>query len=169
MRGLITLLAIVLLPFQIMAQSMTVKGVVKDAATGETLPGVNIVVKGTTKGDITDFDGNFTLANVKKGDILVFSYLGYVTQEVVIDKSPIVVNLQESAEKLDEIVVVGYGTQRKKEVTGAVEVVSSETIENLNPTRIEQVRAVAGAGEKMPQKSTFFHPKIFTGLVINKL
>lgn len=153
MRGLITLLAIVLLPLSVMAQTMTVKGVVKDAATGETLPGVSILVKGTAKGDTTDFDGNFTIAGVKKGDILVFSYLGFVTQEVVVDKSEIVVNLKESAEKLDEIVVVGYGTQRKKEVTGAVEVVGSETIENLNPTRIEQAIQGQVAGVNITSSS----------------
>ena len=120
------------------AQTYNVKGVVTDAVTGETLPGVNVVVKNTTKGDISDFDGNYSLTNVPKGSILVFSYLGYQAKEAIVDKEIINIILEESSEKLDEIVVVGYGTQRKKEVTGAIEVISSQTIEDLNPTRIEQ-------------------------------
>jgi TonB-linked SusC/RagA family outer membrane protein len=115
-----------------------VKGVVTDAVTGETLPGVNVIVKNATKGDVTDFDGNYKIAAVPKGAILVFSYLGYETKEVVVDKETINVALQESSEKLDEIVVIGYGTQRKKEVTGAVSVVSAEAIADMNPVRVEQ-------------------------------
>ena len=120
------------------AQSLNVKGVVTDAATGETLPGVNVIVKNSSKGDVTDFDGNYAIQAVPKGSILVFSYLGYKNKEVTVDKETINVALEESTEKLDEIVVIGYGTQRKKEVTGAVSVISSKTIEDLKPTRIEQ-------------------------------
>ena len=119
------------------AQTFNVKGVVTDV-TGETLPGVNVIVKNSSKGDVTDFDGNYKISAVPKGAILVFSYLGFTTKEVVVDKEIINVTLEESSEKLDEIVVVGYGTQRKKEVTGAVSVLGSETIENLKPTRVEQ-------------------------------
>lgn len=152
MRRLIILLA-VLLPIQLMAQTMTVKGVVKDAVTGETLPGVNILVKGTSRGDTTDFDGNFSLSNLNKGDVLVFSYLGFETKEVIVDKSQIEVLLSESSESLDEIVVVGYGTQRKKEVTGAVSVLGKKTIEKLNPARVEEALQGQVAGVNITSSS----------------
>ena len=135
------------------AQTYNVKGVVTDAVTGETLPGVNVVVKNTTKGDISDFDGNYSLTNVPKGSTLVFSSLGYQTKEVVVDREIINIILEESSEKLDEIVVVGYGTQRKKEVTGAVSVLSSENIEVLKPTRIEQALQGQVAGVNITQQS----------------
>jgi TonB-linked SusC/RagA family outer membrane protein len=120
------------------AQTTNVKGIVKDAATGDILPGVSIVIKGTNSGTQTDFDGLYRFNNVTKGATLVFSYLGYKQNEVVVNNQTINVFLEASAESLDEIIVIGYGTQRKKEVTGAVSVVSSESIEQLKPTRIEQ-------------------------------
>lgn len=138
MRRLLLLIVFTLCAFGMTAQTYNVKGVVTDAATGETLLGVNVIVKNSSKGDVTDFDGNYRISNVAKGATLVFSFLGFETQEVVVDRETINVALKESSEKLDEIVVVGYGTQRKKEVTGAIEVISSQTIEDLNPTRIEQ-------------------------------
>lgn len=153
MRGFILLIFFTLSSVFATAQNMTVKGVVKDAKTGEVLPGVNVIVKNTTKGDVTDFDGNYTIANVPKGAILVFSYLGYISKEVTVDKTTINVSLDESAEKLDEIVVIGYGTQRKKEVTGAVSVVSSQTIEDLKPTRIEQALQGQVAGVSITSSS----------------
>ena len=153
MRGLILSTLFTLSSFFVSAQNITVKGVVKDAKTGEPLPGVNIAVKNTSKGDITDLDGNYTIANVPRGAVLVFSYLGYVTKEVTVDSTTINVSLEESAEKLDEIVVIGYGTQRKKEVTGAVSVVSSETIEDLKPVRIEQALQGQVAGVNITSAS----------------
>ena len=102
------------------AQKMNVKGTVKDAATGDILPGVSIVVKGSNTGTETDFDGLYSLNNVTKGAILVFRYLGYKPNEVVVNNQTINVSLESSAESLDEIIVIGYGTQRKKEVTGEI-------------------------------------------------
>ena len=84
MRGLILLFAILLLPFQIHAQSMKVSGVVKDAATGETLPGVTILVKGTNIGLSNDFDGNVSISNLKKGDVLVLFVVQYFFQETLV-------------------------------------------------------------------------------------
>ena len=110
-----------------------------DQALNEPLPGVNVILKNSTNGTTTDFDGNFTLANVSVGDVLVFSYISFRTQEVTITSSnPLTIYMQEDVSNLDEVVVIGYGTQTKKEITGAVAVVGSETIEELNPTRIEQ-------------------------------
>ena len=133
-------------------QTLNVTGVVKDATTGEVLPGVSISVKGTTLGTETDFDGLYSI-KVNKGATLVFNYLGYQKKEVVVNESTINVSLSESAETLDEIVVIGYGTQTKKEVTGAVTVVGSATIEDLKPTRIEQALQGQVAGVNITQNS----------------
>ena len=152
MRKLIALIILTFCSFSFNAQNINVKGVVKDV-TGETLPGVNVIVKNLSIGDVTDFDGNYKISSVPKGSILVFSYLGYTTKEVKVDKEIINVVLEESSEKLDEIVVIGYGTQRKKEITGAVSVVSSETIEELKPTRIEQALQGQVAGVNITSSS----------------
>lgn len=135
------------------AQTTNVKGVVKDAATGDFLPGVSIIIKGTMTGTQTDFDGVYTLSKVQTGAILVFNYLGYKPKEVVVDSATIDVSLEESAVALEEIVVVGYGTQRKKEVTGAVSVVSSDAIDDLKPTRIDQALQGQVAGVNITSSS----------------
>ena len=123
----------------LLAQEITVTGTVYDKALNEPLPGVNVIVKNTTQGTTTDFDGNFSLPGVSVGDILVFSYISFQSKEVgVVSQEPMAVFLEEDVSALDEVVVIGYGTQTKKEITGAVTVVGSETIEELNPTRIEQ-------------------------------
>lgn len=116
------------------AQNVTVSGNVKDLTTNDPLPGVNVVIKNTTKGSSTDFDGNFTIQDVPINSVLVVTYLGYQTQEIkVLNAQPINIVLVEDAEALDEIVVIGYGTQKKKDVTGAVSLVTSETLEDLKP------------------------------------
>lgn len=108
------------------AQKVTVKGTITGG--GQPLPGATVNVKGTKIGTITDFDGNYIL-EVNKGKILVYSFLGYASKEIkVTDKTTINVVLEEDASTLDEIVVVGYGTQKKKEVTGAVSKVNSEEL-----------------------------------------
>jgi len=120
------------------AQSIEVSGNVKDP-TGNPLPGVSIVIKGTTTGTETDFDGNFTINTINSGDILTFSFIGFVSKDVIITNNKFLnIQLEEDTQALDEVVIVGYGSQRKKEITGAVTVVGSETIENLKPTRVEQ-------------------------------
>lgn len=122
----------------IYAQNYEIKGTVSDAS-GSPLPGVSIVVKNTTKGASTDFDGKFTLSNVQKGEVLVLSYIGFSTKEVVINNSnSLNVILAENAESLDEVVVIGYGTQKKSVVTGAISSVKAEELENLPVERVEQ-------------------------------
>ena len=138
MRKQITLLFAVLLGFVSTAQTLNIEGTVKDGNNGDVLPGVSITVKGTSKGTQTDFDGYYSLKNIDKGVVLVYRYLGYKLKEVAVQDALINVSLEIEAESLNEIVVVGYGTQRKKESTGAVSVVDAKTIEKLNPTRIEQ-------------------------------
>ena len=153
MKKIILLFMLVFSALSLSAQNYTVKGVVTDIATGETLPGVNVILKDSSKGAITDFDGMYQIANVSVNTVLVFSYLGYETKEVTVTSATVNVALAESAESLDEIVVIGYGTQRKKEVTGAVSIVSSEAIENLKPVRIEQALQGQVAGVNITASS----------------
>ena len=104
------------------------------------LPGVSVAIKGTTAGTITDFDGNYSL-NTKLSDstVLVFSYVGFKTQEIIVDgKSVINVLMEEDTSLLDEVVVVGYGTQKKSVVTGAISGVKQTELEDLPITRVEQ-------------------------------
>ena len=105
------------------------KGLVKDA-TGESVIGASVVVKGTTNGTITDFDGNFSLDGIKKGDVMVISYGGYQTQEIKWNGSPLNVILKEDSKTLSEVVVVGYGTQKKANLSGSVAMVDSKELEN---------------------------------------
>ena len=120
------------------AQSFSVSGNVTDE-NGMPLLGVNVIVKNESRGTTTDFDGNYAVNDISKGDVLQFSYIGFQTQEITVgDQQTINVTLRTDSEALDEVLVIGYGTQSKKEVTGAVSVVGSETIEDLNPVRVEQ-------------------------------
>ena len=119
------------------SQGINVSGTVTESDTGIPLPGVNIIVKGTTTGTSTDFDGNFTLQNVPENSVLVFSYIGFTTQEVTAS-SNMLVQLLPDSQALDEVVVIGYGAQKKKEVTGAVAVLDSEDIQKFSPVRVEQ-------------------------------
>ncbi len=108
------------------AQVVTVKGTV--SADGETLPGASVVIKGSNSGLSTEMDGSFSI-KAKIGDILVFSYLGYKNKEILVSEATTVkIVLEAESSVLDEIVVVGYGTQKKKEVTGAVVNVSADEI-----------------------------------------
>lgn len=100
---------------------------------GIPLPGVSVIIVGTTTGDQTDFDGNYSI-NAKKGDVLKFSYVGMETVEITVgDKTTINIVLQEDAEALDEVVIVGFGAQKKISVTGAISTVDMEDLKT-NPT-----------------------------------
>lgn len=112
-----------LITVQAFAQSMTVQGVVKDN-TGEAVIGANVVVKGTTNGTITDFDGNFTL-NANKGDIIVISFIGYKTQELPAAATMNVI-LADDSEVLEDVVVIGYGSVKKSDLSGSVVAVKAE-------------------------------------------
>jgi len=106
------------------AQNVAIKGKVTDA-NGEPLVGVNVVVKGTTVGAITDLDGAFSV-NGKKGDVVVFTYIGMVTQEVTFQGTPLRVVMRDDSQALEEVVVVGYGSQKKVNLTGSVASVNFE-------------------------------------------
>jgi len=119
-------------------QEKRVTGIVKDQY-GDAIPGVSIVVKGTTHGTTTDLDGNFTLPNIPENATLIFSFIGLETQEIsVAGKTILNVTLNESAIGLDEVVAIGYGVQRKSDVTGAVSSVKAEELTKRPITRIEQ-------------------------------
>ena len=127
---------------RITQQNGTCTGVVKDG-TGETVIGASVVVKGTTNGTITDFDGNFSLSGVKKGDIIQISFVGYVTQEIAWNGQPMNVTLKDDTQTLEEVVVVGYGTQKKVNVTGAVGMVDAEVLQARPVQNVSQ--ALQGA------------------------
>lgn len=121
-----------------MAQQI-VSGKVTDYLTGEPLPGVNIIIQGTTTGTVTDMDGNYSLQVPGSESILSFSFIGYETEDVTVgEQTTINISLMPDLTSLDEIVVVGYGTQKKKVVTGATAEVASEDIVRTNSLRIEQ-------------------------------
>ncbi|WP_304132650.1 SusC/RagA family TonB-linked outer membrane protein [Mesonia mobilis] len=133
------LILMFLAPFVSIAQTFSVSGTVVEAETEMPMPGVNVLVKNSTKGVVTDFDGNYTLDNLEEGDIIIFSYIGFETQEVPFtNQSTINISLQPDSQALDEIVLVGYGQQVKKQVTGSVSTVGDETIDNLEPTNAAQ-------------------------------
>lgn len=125
----------------------TVKGVVKEKATGTSLPGVSVIVKSTTRGAETDFDGNFTIEKVKMGDTLVFRYLGYADKEVVINANfNLTVELEESFEQLDEIVIVGYGTTTVRDATGSVVAITEKEFTKGNIVTPENLLSGRVAG-----------------------
>lgn len=108
------------------------KGVVKDNQ-GETVIGASVVVKGSTNGTITGLDGDFTLDNVKRGDVIQISYIGYVSQEVVWQGTPLNITLKEDSQTLEEVVVVGFGSQKKANLTGSVSQVKMDDVLGERP------------------------------------
>lgn len=142
------------------AQNLTVTGKINDSA-GEAIIGASILVKGTTNGTITDFDGNFTVSNVASDATLVISYIGYKTQEIAIKgKTSIDIVLQEDTETLEEVVVVGYGVQRKSDLTGAVaSVKASDALKNTPASNVSdalqgRMSGVSVIGNGDPSKSS---------------
>ena len=138
----------------IYGQNVNVTGTVTEASSGQPLPGVNVIVKNTSKGASTDFDGNFTLLDVPLNSIVVVSYLGFVSQEItVVNSQPLAIALVEDSESLNEVVVIGYGTQRKELVTGAYSSMDAESIVETNPTRIEEALKGSAAGVQVNANS----------------
>ncbi len=127
---------------EVVQQNGTCSGTVKDG-TGETIIGASVVVKGSSNGTITDIEGSFSLRNVAQGSIIQISFVGYQTQEVKWTGTPLSIILKEDSKVLDEVVVVGYGTQKKVNVTGAVSMVNSDAIEARPVANVSQ--ALQGA------------------------
>jgi len=137
-----------------MALAQQVSGTVTEAESGAPLPGATVLVKGTSNGTTTDFDGLFQLSGVSGDATLVVSYIGFETQEIALNNATnLTITLSSASDALDEVVVIGYGTQRKKEVTGAVSVLGSKAIEKLNPVRTEQALQGQIAGVNITSQS----------------
>lgn len=121
------------------AQDVTVTGNVSFADDGSPLPGVNVIVKGTTNGAVTDFDGNYSINVPQGGETLMFSFIGFTKQEVPIDgQTEINVAMTEDATALDEVVLVGYGTQIKRQVTGAVQTIDAQELADIPVSQVTQ-------------------------------
>ncbi|GAB1446249.1 MAG: TonB-dependent receptor [Cyclobacteriaceae bacterium] len=129
------------------AQTRVVSGRVTSAEDQSALPGVNVVVKGTTTGSITDFDGNYRLEVSGQNTVLVFSFIGFLTQEVSTEgRSEINVSMANDVTELSEVVVVGYGTQQKRDLTGAISSVSGKDINNAPVQSFDQALQGRSAG-----------------------
>lgn len=103
------------------SQQIEVNGVVTSASDGVPLPGVSVIVEGTSRGGVTDFDGKYSIS-VQSGEKLSFSYIGFKTQTVTVtDQTTINITLEDDVESLNEVVVIGYGTQKKADLTGAID------------------------------------------------
>ena len=130
---------------QVIQQNGTCTGIVTDQ-NGETVIGASVVVKGTTNGTISGLDGDFSIPSVKKGDVIIITYVGYVSQEIVWDGKPMKVILKEDSKTLDEVVVVGYGTTSKRKTTSAVSQVKADDIAKVPVPNITQSLAGRAPG-----------------------
>ncbi|MFA9370312.1 MAG: SusC/RagA family TonB-linked outer membrane protein [Labilibaculum antarcticum] len=144
MKKLTFIVCVFMLTFQIVnAQTKQISGIVTSADDGMGMPGVSVVIKGTTTGTSTDLDGNYSLSS-KSADILVFSFVGMVTQEIAVaNQSVINVQLQQESVGVDEVIVVAYGTKNKRALTGAVTSLGSEVLDNQ--IAISPVSAIQGS------------------------
>lgn len=142
-RALSTALILILIATSAIAQSgnkRTITGAVTDAQSGETIIGANLWIKGTTVGTTTNFDGQFSIDSENSSDILVVSFIGYVTQELTIGANSVVdFKLESDTESLDEVVVVAYGTQKKSNLTGSVASVKADKLKDVTTPRIENL------------------------------
>jgi len=147
-KSLVLILGFILFQMHAMAQTgnLIINGKVTDAESGLAIPGVNVFQKGTSNGVITDFDGNFSI-EVPVEAVLVVSFLGYAEVERrVTEEIELQIQLEPRASALDEIVVVGYGSQRKSDITGSVSSISSEEITQLATQRVDQALQGRAAG-----------------------
>lgn len=149
------LLMVFLLAIQIsvFGQGKQITGTVYDES-GETLPGVNVVVKGTTNGTITNLDGTYSITVATDTKDLLFSFVGYLDQTIAIgNQNQINVTLKEDVQEMDEVVVVGYGTQKKSDLTGSIASISAESLENQPANRIDEAIQGKAAGVMVLQNS----------------
>jgi len=151
MKKILFLLIVLIVSFQAFAQKVSVEGVVTNAF-GETLPGASVLVKGTTNGTSTNIDGYYQL-EVSEDAVLLFSYVGMEAQEIPVNgQTTINVELEPTSTDIEEVVVIGYGVQKKSLVTGSISKVSSEDLEKNQP-RLEQALQGKTAGVNIIQES----------------
>ncbi len=130
------IICLVFFPAAVLAQDSSVSGVIVDASSKEALIGVSVVQKGTTNGTVTDIDGKFSI-NAPLSSTLVISYLGYDNQELAPSSSPMTIQLKESSKFLDEVIVVGYGVQKKSVVTASISQVTANDLKNTSTPRLD--------------------------------
>jgi TonB-linked SusC/RagA family outer membrane protein len=153
MKRIISFITLLMMVLIASAQDRTITGTVTDAATGEPLPGVSIVLQGTTRGTVTDLDGVYTI-DASDDQVLMFSFVGYLEETVTIQgQNTIDIALAADLQSLEEIIVVGYGTQKKSLVTGAIAKVNSESIEQARVTRVESALQGRTSGVLVQQTS----------------
>ena len=128
------------------AQQKTISGKITEASTGEPVIGANVQVKEASVGTVSDIDGNFKLTVPENGKTLVVSYLGFLTRELPIDKTSFEIALKENLSQLDELVVVGYGTMKKRDLTGAISSVSAKDIAAVPVTSVSEALTGKMAG-----------------------
>ncbi|MFV0291216.1 MAG: SusC/RagA family TonB-linked outer membrane protein [Mangrovibacterium sp.] len=134
------------------AQSNGVTGVVTNEQSGETIPGASVVIKGTTQGTITDIDGQFVIA-AKQGDVLQISFVGMVPKEIVVDGRVVNAQLVSATTDLEQVIVVGYGVQKKSVVTASIASVSADQLKSVAPTRVDNALKGLAAGVTVTQAS----------------
>jgi len=135
-------------------QGFEITGQVIDASTGEPLPGVNVIIEGTSIGDVSDSEGNYSLTVPDESTTLVFSYVGYSTESVTVGTQRIInLSMALEAQEMEELVVIGYGTVKKSDLTGAVSSVKAEDIEKAGPVNIESALQGRAAGVYVSQNS----------------
>lgn len=141
---LLTLCSILVFPTDARAQGVTVQGVILDAQTSDPLPGATVVVQGTSTGTATNDEGRFSLTVSDPNATLVISFVGYLAQEIPLQgRTQLEIRLESDVAMHEEIVVVGYGTQRRSDVTGSVSSIAPERLENVPNTSF--VQALQGA------------------------
>ena len=151
--NLLLLFCALFFAFNLHAQT-SVDGKVTDVDSSDPIAGVNVVVKGTSTGTASDFDGNFSIS-VSQGDVLVFSYVGYSTQEITYNgQLSLSISMSEDASQLDEVLLIGYGTVKKEDLTGAADLITSDDFnkgsvlspEQLISGKLAGVSVTSGSG-----------------------
>jgi TonB-linked SusC/RagA family outer membrane protein len=153
-KGIFVLLFFSMCNFALWSQEFRVSGTVRSALDDSPLAGVNVVVKGTYSGTVTDVNGKYEIAAPSPNSVLVYSFIGYLTEEVNIEsRTQIDLELVEQIEVLDEIVVIGYGVQRKSDLTGAVASVNTEELQKIPVSRFENALEGKAAGIQVTQNT----------------
>jgi len=143
-----------LIPVALMSQEKTISGVITSADDRLSIPGVTVLIKGTTIGTVTDMDGAYQLSNVSPESVVVFSFIGMQSIEMIVgDQTVINVVMETDISELDEVVVIGFGTVKKRDVTGSVSTVGKRTIESLKPQKVEQALQGTMSGVNVTQRS----------------
>lgn len=152
MKKVVLVVFSLMLAFGVQAQNITVSGVVKAEGDDFGLPGATIIEKGTSNGVVTDFDGNYSMS-VAPDAVLIFSFVGMAGEEIAVDGKTVINVTLSNSTTLDEVVVIGYGEIKKRDVTGAVSQMDSKVIDELKPIKVEQALQGTMAGVNVTSQS----------------